>query len=40
MTVSETQLIQLTDAASNALGAFDFSSHGSKGVRVFIQGFG
>jgi hypothetical protein len=40
MTVSDTQLIQVTDAANDALGAFDFSSHAGKGVRVFIQGFG
>jgi hypothetical protein len=38
--VSDTQLIAVTDAANTALGAFDFSAHGDKGVRVFIQGFG
>lgn len=38
--VSDTKLIQVTDAADTALGAFDFSAHEGKGVRVFIQGFG
>jgi len=38
--VSDTQLIQVTDAASTALGAFDFDAHEGKGVRIFIQGFG
>ena len=38
--MSDTQLIQLTDAANDALGAFDFETHAGKGVRVFIQGFG
>jgi hypothetical protein len=37
--VSDT-LINLTDAADTALGAFDFSAHEGKGVRVFLQGFG
>jgi hypothetical protein len=40
MTVSDTQLIQVTESADTALGAFDFSAHQGKGVRVFIQGFG
>jgi hypothetical protein len=30
----------LTEAAGAALGAFDFSAHEGKGIRVFIQGFG
>jgi len=38
--VSSTQLIQVTEAANAAFGAFDFAAHGSKGVRVFVQGFG
>ncbi len=38
--MSDTKLIQVTDAADTALGAFDFSAHEGKGVRVFIQGFG
>jgi hypothetical protein len=38
--VSDTTLIQVTDAANDALSAFDFSAHGDKGVRVFLQGFG
>ncbi len=38
--VSDTNLIQVTDAADSALGAFDFSTHAGKGVRVFVQGFG
>lgn len=38
--MSDTQLIQLTDAATGALGAFDFSTHEGKGIRVFVQGFG
>jgi hypothetical protein len=40
MDVSDTQLIQVTAAADEALGAFDFSAHEGKGVRVFLQGFG
>jgi len=38
--VSDTQLIQVTDAATSALSAFDFTAHDGKGVRVFVQGFG
>jgi hypothetical protein len=38
--VSDTTLVQLTDAADAALGAFDFTAHEGKGIRVFIQGFG
>ncbi len=38
--MSVNQLIQVTDAASSALSAFDFSAHAGKGVRVFVQGFG
>lgn len=38
--VSDSKLIQVTDAADAALAAFDFSDHEGKGVRVFLQGFG
>jgi len=38
--VSDLQLIQITDAANDALGAFDFSAHAGKGIRVYLQGFG
>jgi hypothetical protein len=38
--VSESTLIQVTDAANEAFSAFDFSAHQGKGVRVFVQGFG
>ncbi len=38
--MSDTQLISVTDAASEALGAFDFEAHGKKAVRIFLQGFG
>ena len=38
--VSDSQLIAVTDAADSALGAFDFEAHGGKGVRVYVQGFG
>jgi len=38
--VSDTQLVQLTESAGVALGAFDFSTHEGKGIRVFVQGFG
>ncbi len=38
--VSESTLIQVTDAANTAFGAFDFAEHDGKGVRVFVQGFG
>jgi hypothetical protein len=38
--MSDTNLIQVTDAADSALGAFDFSAHEGKGIRVFVQGFG
>jgi len=38
--VNAPQLIQVTAAADAALGAFDFSAHAGKGVRVFVQGFG
>jgi len=34
------QLVQLTESAGVALGAFDFSTHEGKGIRVFVQGFG
>jgi hypothetical protein len=38
--LSDTQLISVTDAANQALGAFDFASHGGKAIRIFLQGFG
>lgn len=38
--MNDSQLITVTDTADSALGAFDFSAHEGKGVRVFIQGFG
>jgi hypothetical protein len=38
--VSDTTLIQVTDAADGAFATFDFTEHQGKGVRVFLQGFG
>ncbi len=38
--MSDSQLIQVTEAANSALSAFDFTAHAGKGVRVFVQGFG
>jgi len=39
-TVSDTQLVSVTDAANSALGSFDFQAHAGKAVRIFLQGFG
>ena len=34
------QLITVSDSANQAFGAFDWSEHEGKGVRLFVQGFG
>ena len=31
-------LLNITDNASQAFGAFDWSAHAGKGVRLFVQG--
>lgn len=37
----ETQeLLKITENAGQAFGAFDWSAHAGKGVRLFVQGFG
>jgi len=38
--VSDLQLINISPAASEAFGAFDWTEHEGKGVRLFVQGFG
>ena len=39
-TVNDVKLINITDSASQALAAFDWSEHEGKGIRLFVQGFG
>ena len=34
------QLISISDKAQEAFGAFAWSEHEGKGVRLFVQGFG
>jgi hypothetical protein len=34
------ELVNVSDSADAALGAFDFAAHGGKDVRLFVQGFG
>ena len=38
--VNNLQLISISDSASKAFGAFDWTEHEGKGVRLFVQGFG
>ena len=38
--VNEMQLISISDSAEEAFGAFEWSEHEGKGVRLFVQGFG
>jgi hypothetical protein len=38
--VSDLHLINVSASASEAFGAFDWSEHEGKGVRLFVQGFG
>ena len=38
--VSETKLLNISDSASEAFAAFDWSEHQGKGVRLYVQGFG
>ena len=33
-------LITISDEATEAFGSFDWSEHADKGVRLFVQGFG
>lgn len=33
-------LINISTSANDAFGAFDWSAHAGKGVRLFVQGFG
>jgi len=35
-----TDLITISDSATQALGTFDWTEHAGKGVRLFVQGFG
>jgi hypothetical protein len=38
--VSTSDLISISETANTAFGAFDWSEHEGKGVRLFVQGFG
>ena len=38
--MSDLQLINVSASANEAFGAFDWSEHEGKGVRLFVQGFG
>ena len=38
--MNDVKLINITDPASQALAAFDWSEHEGKGIRLFVQGFG
>jgi hypothetical protein len=38
--VSNVDLISISDSATAAFGAFDWTEHEGKGVRLFVQGFG
>jgi len=38
--VSVDALLNISDSARQAFGAFDWSEHAGKGVRLFVQGFG
>lgn len=33
-------LLNISDSARQAFGAFDWTEHAGKGVRLFVQGFG
>lgn len=33
-------LITISDTATEAFGTFDWNEHAGKGVRLFVQGFG
>lgn len=33
-------LLNISDSARQAFGAFDWNEHAGKGVRLFVQGFG
>ena len=34
------ELVKISDSANAAFGAFDWTAHDGKGVRLFVQGFG
>ncbi len=38
--MSDLELINVSASATDAFGAFDWSAHAGKGVRLFVQGFG
>ena len=38
--VETQELLKITENAGQAFGAFDWSAHAGKGVRLFVQGFG
>lgn len=38
--VSVDALLNISDSARQAFGAFDWTEHAGKGVRLFVQGFG
>lgn len=38
--VSDTNLISITETATEAFKDFDWAEHDGKGVRLFVQGFG
>jgi hypothetical protein len=38
--VNNLQLINVSDSATEAFSAFDWTEHEGKGVRLFVQGFG
>ena len=38
--MSDTNLISITETATEAFKDFDWAEHEGKGVRLFVQGFG
>jgi hypothetical protein len=38
--VSVESLLNISASAHEAFGAFDWTEHAGKGVRLFVQGFG
>lgn len=38
--MEDLELLKITPSAGQAFGAFDWSAHAGKGVRLFVQGMG
>lgn len=38
--MNDVELLKITPSAGQAFGAFDWSEHAGKGVRLFVQGMG